>query len=80
MIFWDEKNFYFEHQFITCKDGFVATVVVTKQTVVKGINVMFTVNKLLGKEETYKPADPVPELEDFISFNHKSSSRLKKSS
>ncbi|RZC33311.1 THEM6, partial [Asbolus verrucosus] len=77
IMYWDKRNIYFEQQFITLSDGFVAAVAVCKQTIL-GMNVIEIMNKLLGnKNETDHPTPP-PELEDFIHLNEKSSARLRK--
>ncbi|EFA11753.1 protein THEM6 [Tribolium castaneum] len=77
VIYWDEKNIYLEHQFVTLSDGFITTVILCKQAIL-GVNVIEMMNKLLEQknDENYKP-EPPPELEDWIHLNKKSSARLR---
>lgn len=39
IVYWDDKNFYLEHQFITLSDGFIRAIVYGKQHVT-GVNVI----------------------------------------
>ncbi|XP_003699039.3 protein THEM6 [Apis florea] len=32
LIYWDDKNFYLEHEFISLTDGFIRAVILSKQT------------------------------------------------
>ncbi|KAB0798963.1 hypothetical protein PPYR_06849 [Photinus pyralis] len=76
MVYWDDKSIYLEQRFISLRDKFIKAVVFSKQGVV-GVNAAEIVNKLLNKDDDYRP-EKSEELEHFIKCLDASSMRLRK--
>ncbi|CAG5081228.1 Similar to CG4666: Protein THEM6 (Drosophila melanogaster) [Cotesia congregata] len=78
LIYWDEKNFYLEHEFISLSDNFVRAVVLSKQTVT-GLKV--PVSEVIAKVE---PSAQRPEMSNelklWLDSMEESSQKLKKRS
>lgn len=76
MIYWDDRNFYLEHEFISLSDGFVRAVVLSKQSVT-GLKV--PVSEIIKKiePEAEKP-EPSKELRLWLESMEESSARYKR--
>ncbi|KAH0535706.1 protein THEM6 [Cotesia glomerata] len=78
LIYWDEKNFYLEHEFISLSDNFVRAVVLSKQTVT-GLKV--PVSEVIAKVE---PSAQRPEMSNelklWLDSMEESSQKLRKRS
>lgn len=76
LIYWDERNFYLEHEFISTSDGFVRAVVLSKQSVT-GLKV--PVSEIIEKVQ---PGATRPELTNelklWLDSMEESSLRYKK--
>ncbi|XP_012288204.1 protein THEM6 [Orussus abietinus] len=78
MIYWDDKNFYLEHQFISITDGFVRAVVLSKQSVT---NLKVPVPEIIASVEPQAQRPELSkELRHWLESMEESSQRLKKSS
>lgn len=75
LIWWDEKAFYFEHQFITLADGFVRAVALSKQNVIN-CNVVDAIRNL--PEAPQRPDVP-EDLKLWLNSMEVSSQKLRKS-
>lgn len=81
VIYWDDKAFYFESQFVT-SDGFISAISITKQVLVQKkkqdpITPQELILKLLGKE--LRRPEPPKELQHWIEYNSASSESLRPS-
>ncbi|KAK9297070.1 hypothetical protein QLX08_009090 [Tetragonisca angustula] len=76
LIYWEDKHFYLEHEFISLTDNFVRAVVLSRQTVT---NLKTPVSELIAELEpnAQRPA-LTKELELWIASMEKSSQRYKK--
>lgn len=76
MIYWDDKNFYLEHEFISLSDNFVRAVVLSKQTVT---NLKVPVAQIIAQVE---PEAQRPELTNelklWLDSMEESSQKLRK--
>ncbi|CAD1475221.1 unnamed protein product [Heterotrigona itama] len=76
LIYWEDKHFYLEHEFISLTDNFVRAVVLSRQTVT---NLKSPVSELIAELEpnAQRPAI-TKELELWIASMEESSQRYKK--
>lgn len=76
LIYWDDKNFYLEHEFISLSDNFIRAVVLSKQTVT---NLKVPVSEIIAKVEleAQKP-ELTNELKLWLDSMEESSQKLKK--
>jgi len=74
VIYWDEKNLYFEQQFIT-KDGFIRAVAISQNKIV-GTDVGELMGKLLEKDASYRLEIPA-EIKHWVTSMEESSNRLR---
>ena len=76
LIYWDDRNFYLEHEFISLSDNFVRAVILSKQSVT-GLKV--PVSEIV---ETVEPGakrpEPSKELRLWLESMEESSQRYKK--
>ncbi|KAF7988354.1 hypothetical protein HCN44_000927 [Aphidius gifuensis] len=76
LIYWDDKNFYLEHEFITLSDNFIRAVVLSKQSVT-GLKV--PVSDIIAKVEPgAKRPELTKELSLWLDSMEESSKKLKK--
>lgn len=76
MIYWEDKHFYLEHQFISLTDNFVRAVVLSRQTVT-GLNV--PVAEIIAEVEPDVRRPEMPkDLELWLQSMDVSSQKLKK--
>ncbi|XP_015593240.1 protein THEM6 [Cephus cinctus] len=76
LIYWDDRNFYLEHQFISLSDNFVRAVVLSKQSVT-GLKV--TVPEIIADvEPEAKRPELSKELSLWLESMEESSKKLKK--
>jgi len=73
-LYWEEKNFYLEHKFIT-PDGFVRAVVISKQTTI-GVGAVDLV-KAIAKDNYKDPVMPL-ELQQYLTSLETMSDKLRK--
>ncbi|KAL7305019.1 protein THEM6-like [Trichogramma pretiosum] len=76
LIYWDDRNFYLEHEFISLSDNFVRAVVLSKQSVT-GLKV--PVAEIIEKVEAgAKRPEPTADLKLWLDSMEESSLRYKK--
>ncbi|XP_011493980.1 PREDICTED: protein THEM6 [Ceratosolen solmsi marchali] len=76
LIYWDDRNFYLEHEFISLSDNFVRAVVLSKQSVT-GIKV--PVSEIIAEiDPTVVRPTPNKDLELWMKSMEESSNRYKK--
>ncbi|RLU16296.1 hypothetical protein DMN91_012056 [Ooceraea biroi] len=76
LIYWDDRNFYMEQQFIGLKDDFVYTTVITRQTLV---NSKISVQDILSTcESDIQKPKPTKELQFWLEAIKESSQNLRK--
>lgn len=75
VLFWDDKNIYFEQQFCS-SDGFVKAIMLSQNKIIN-INIPEIMSRLLNKDESYRPEVPA-ELKLWIDSIEASSMRLRK--
>jgi len=76
LIYWDDKNFYLEHQFISISDNFIRAVILSKQSVTA---LKVPVPEIIAKVEPGAQCPPVSkELKLWLDSMEESSQRLKK--
>ncbi|XP_076175803.1 protein THEM6 [Ptiloglossa arizonensis] len=76
MIYWEDKHFYLEHQFISLMDGFVRSVGLSKQTVT-GLDV--PVSEIIAQLEPNAQKPEIPkDLELWLSSMEESSQKYRK--
>ncbi|KZC04349.1 PREDICTED: protein THEM6 [Dufourea novaeangliae] len=76
LIYWEDKHFYLEHQFITLTDGFVRTVSISKQTTV-GVKV--PASELLAELDPNIKLPEIPkDLQLWMNSMEESSQKLRK--
>lgn len=75
VLFWDDKNIYFEQQFCS-SDGFVKAIMLSQNKIIN-INIPEIMSRLLKKDESYRPEVPA-ELKLWIDSIEASSMRLRK--
>ncbi|OXU31033.1 hypothetical protein TSAR_006543 [Trichomalopsis sarcophagae] len=77
LIYWDDRNFYLEHEFISLSDNFVRAVVLSKQSVT-GLKV--PVSEIIEKvEQGARRPELTKELRLWLDSMEESSLRYKKS-
>lgn len=78
MIYWEDKHFYLEHEFISLTDNFVRAVVLSRQTVT-GLDV--PVSEILEQHEPNIKRPEIPkDLELWLQSMDQSSQKYKKRS
>lgn len=76
LIYWDDKNFYLEHEFISLTDGFVRAVIFSKQTAT-GLKV--PVPEIIAEiEPNAQRPEMTKDLELWLNSMEESSQRYKK--
>ena len=76
MIYWDDKNFYLEHQIISLPDNFIRAVVLSKQCVT---NLKVPVPEIVAKvDPTAQKPEFSRELKLWLDSMSESSEKLKK--
>ncbi|XP_043286296.1 protein THEM6 [Venturia canescens] len=77
LLYWDDKSFYLEHQFITLSDNFVRAVILSKQGAT-GLKV--SVHEIIAAIEPETKCPPVSkELQSWFDSMEESSQKLRKS-
>lgn len=76
LIYWEDKHFYVEQQFISLSDNFIRAVVLSRQTVT---GLKESVDSIINEVEpgTRKP-EPTKELQLWLDSMEESSKNLKK--
>lgn len=76
LIYWDDKNFYLEHEFISLTDGFIRAVILSKQTAT-GLKV--PVSEIIAEvEPNAQRPEITKDLELWLNSMEVSSQRYKK--
>ncbi|XP_034947244.1 protein THEM6 [Chelonus insularis] len=76
LIYWEDKNFYLEHEFISLSDNFIRAVVLSKQTVT---NLKVPVSEIIeAVEPNAKRPELSEELKMWLNSMQLSSEKLKK--
>jgi len=76
LIYWEDKHFYVEQQFISLTDNFIRAVVLSRQTVT-GLKVPVEDIIIEIEPETRRP-EPTKELQLWLESMEESSQSLKK--
>ncbi|XP_043923313.1 protein THEM6 [Protopterus annectens] len=74
IISWDEKAFYVEQRFVSCRDGFICAVMLCRQNILRS-----TPGKVLQFlcKRTVDPPDYPAELQHWLNYNETSSLKLR---
>ncbi|XP_066599770.1 protein THEM6 [Prorops nasuta] len=76
MLYWDDRNFYLEHEFISLSDNFIRAVILSKQTVT-GLKVPMSEIIAEVDPEARRP-EPNKDLQLWMESMEESSKKLKK--